>query len=88
MASNSCSQTSVVMFNAFEKTKTNLKLDKHVNKGSLFLKTHKFPGRQFKEISSDHFKSGMQIFPNDSVVFKEVIFLITYRYFLLISTST
>jgi len=64
MASNCCSQTSVVMFNAFEKTKTNLKLDKHVNKGSLFLKIHKFPGRQFKEPTDESEVQGQQTEPN------------------------
>lgn len=54
------------MFNhcAFKKTKTNLKLDKHVNQGSLFLKTHKFPGRQFKEITDESKVQGQQIDPN------------------------
>lgn len=54
------------MFNhcAFEKTKTNLKLDKHVNKGSLFLKTHKFPGGQFKEFTDESEVQGLQTDPN------------------------
>lgn len=54
------------MFNhcAFEKPNTNLKLDKHVNQGSLFFKTHKFPGRQFIEITDESKVQGQQIYPN------------------------